>query len=121
MRSLEIDTDSALRLPGPGVSADRLLLYGEDEGRVWYVSAVVSAISPKADCYGVSVAAAFDAADAVVLVFAEWQEVGLRLPKRGDFVVPPGALSSENGRYLIGESGQGTLCVDPDGFVFGLP
>jgi hypothetical protein len=65
-------------------------------------------------------ATAFDAPDAVILVFLDWRDVGLRLPKRDDFSVPPIALSSD-GRYSGGERGPGSFCLDAGGLVFGKP
>jgi hypothetical protein len=120
-QSLEIERASAVELTGPGIDADRLLLYGEDAGRIWYASAAIQQTSSTSSCYALSGDAAFDAADAVILVFAEWPEVGLRLPKRADFVAPPHAVSSETGRYILGEAGElAIFCLDPDGAVFGL-
>lgn len=127
-RSIEIDTGSALDLYGPGIGPDMLLLYGDDGGRTWYLTSALAPPlgredSPPRDCYPVTAGAAFDDPDAVIFVFGAWRDVGLRLRKRADFDVPASLISPETGRYRMGVEGTegGPFCVDPDGFVFGIP
>jgi hypothetical protein len=120
-RSIEIDTRSVLALGASGIGPGVLLLYGEDDGRIWYATAILRETSPVPGCYALSGDAAFDAPDAVVLVSLDWRDVGLRLPKRDGFAAPPGDISSDDGRYLTGERGElAVFCVDPHGAVFGM-
>jgi hypothetical protein len=120
-RSLQIDKDAALDLTGPGISPGVLLLYGEDGGRTWHVTAAVRETSPTPGCYTLRGDAAFDAPGAVLFVFLERGEVGLRLPKRADFVAPPGVVSSQTGQYIVGQAGElAVFCLDPDGALFGM-
>lgn len=112
---------SAVEVYGPGVSADRLLLYGEDYGRIWYASLVISELSPIEGCYRIH-GVAYDQPDAVIIVNpGDWNGVGLRLPKRDDFDVGDASVDSA-GLYRMGtEYPEGRFCVDTSGSVFSLP
>lgn len=106
-RTAELDTGAIVDLPrsavelyGPGVSAGRLLLYGDDFGRIWYASLLLDESSSLEGCYRIS-GTAYDAPDAVIIVSNEWRGVGLRLPKGDGLVIPPEILDSE-GRYRMG-------------------
>lgn len=110
--SIEFDHTEAIAFVARGIAPDGVLLYGEDEGRTWYASLGIRETGPLQGCYVLAPAAAFDEPNAVILVFVEWRNVGLRLPKREGFTVPPGVVV-ESGRYIE----RSAFCVDPEGRV----
>lgn len=85
---------SSVALYGSGYNAGHLFLYGEEFGRSWYVALRLHENSPINGCYRIA-GVAYDEPDSVIIVAGdEWPGVGLRLPKRGDFEVPDGAVGS---------------------------
>lgn len=121
--SVEIDIADAHDLTGPGIDADRVLLYGTTDGDIWYATLSLAETARLPDCYTIGSDAAFDEPGSVVLVFADHPEFGVRLPKRDDFVLPPSTALRSDGRYAAGVEGTsgGSFCVDADGAVFGFP
>jgi hypothetical protein len=123
-QTVEFDPGDAVVLTGSGVGVDDLLLHGEDFGRTWYASLDTWTTLYPPDCYVVIFAAAFDEPEAVVFVFSEWREVGLRLPKREDFNPPEAGVSGDTGQYLVGDESAGGanhFCLDVEGQVVGVP
>lgn len=112
---------SSVALYGSGYNAGHLFLYGEEFGRSWYVALRLHENSPINGCYRIA-GVAYDEPDSVIIVAGdEWPGVGLRLPKRGDFEVPDGAVGSD-GLYQMGdEYPVGRFCIDTTGSVFSLP
>lgn len=84
--TLDLDDGQSVELPSDpvsvydsGLSSGQLLLYGQDFGRTWYAT-----LSPSemfvVGCYLIF-GAAYDSPEAVILVPADWEQVGLRLPR----------------------------------------
>lgn len=121
--SVEINTDDALDLTGPGVDTDRVLLSGKTDGDSWYATLSVAETARLPDCYVTGSDTAFDEPGSVILVFADHPEFGVRLTKRDDFVPPPSTAVRSDGRYAAGVEGTsgGSFCVDAGGAVFGFP
>ena len=119
-RSVEIDTERALDLAGPGPSADRVLLYGQSGGRVWFATAATAQTMGPPGCYLVHGDAAFDTAESVLVVFTTWRDTAIEIRKRADFNAPPEIVRAD-GRYEGGESPSASICVDASGLAFGLP
>lgn len=111
--TIEFDHTEAIAFAARAFAPDGVLLYGEDGGRHWYAALAIPETLPVPDCYLIGPAAAFDEPNAIILVFVEWRDVGLRLPKREGFTVPPGVLV-DSGRYIE----RSTFCIDPEGRVF---
>jgi len=121
-KTVNIDRERAVDLGGPGVAAGRLLLFGEGKGREWYVSSSIAETSPVPNCYFARAAAAFDEPDAVVFVFIDLRDVGIRLRKAEGFITPTDELTS-SGQYPQGEVAHdlGSFCLNSEGLVFGFP
>ena len=117
---VELDVSNATDLWGPGIVAGRMLLYGRTDDHVWYASLSILETSQMPGCFGIGADAAFDEPDAVVFVFTEMRNTGIRIPKDNSFAVPSGEVSSD-GRYAQGEVGAGLFCLNQDGLVFGMP
>lgn len=112
-------TASAIEFYGPGVSADRLLLFGDDLDRTWYASLVLVDHPSVDECYSID-GVAYDERDAVIVLSGDWAGVGLRLPKRSDFEVPGGLIDGDGLYRAGGEFPEAGFCVDTAGMVFGL-
>lgn len=121
-QTVTIDTEDASEVFGSGPGEGRLLLYGSTDNRVWYATPSLRETSPTPGCYSIFADAAFDEPDAVVFVFTEFRDMGIRIRKAKGFMTPSGAVGSY-GRYAQGEVGidYGSFCLNGDGLVFGMP
>lgn len=120
--TVTIDRDGALELAGPGIDAERVLLFGRVNRRTWYATAPTSVTARPEDCYEISSDAAFDELDSLVLVYADHSDFGVRLPKQEGFALPSISVRPD-GRYAGGPEGTsgGSFCIDAHGAVFGIP
>lgn len=120
--TIEIDQNDALDLGGPGIDADRILLYGHVDRREWFATSSLAETARPEGCYTIHGGAAFDEPNSVVLVFASQSGIGIRLLKRNSFEPPPEIVRAD-GRYVGGVEGTGpvSFCIDPTGAVFGFP
>jgi hypothetical protein len=96
------------RIDGSSLGVDRLLIYWETDGGPRFVVSVKSTAS---DCYNLRSAAAYDTGDAIVFVWSEQSDLGLRLPKAPDYEPP---LDDPESRALILPIEE---CLDADGVV----
>ncbi len=110
---------SAVEFYGPGVSAERLLLFGDDLDRQWYASLVLDDRSGMDGCYSID-GVAYDEPDSVIVLSSSWAGVGLHLPKRSDFEVVDGLIDDDGLYRAGGEFPEAKFCVDTAGMVFGL-
>lgn len=119
---LEIDEREALKIAGPGINAGRLLLFGKTDSETWYASLSILETSATRGCYLIFGDAAFDEPDAVVFVFVDMRDVGIRVHKTEGFAPPNDALTS-SGQYKQGEVGHdyGSFCLNREGLVFAMP
>jgi putative effector of murein hydrolase LrgA (UPF0299 family) len=105
-----------------GITAEQMILFGEDYGRAWYATLRLDELSPVEGCYDID-GVALDQPDAVIILHpGDWHGVGLRLPKRDDFRLPDDVFVDSNGLYyMLGEYPHGSFCVDTSGSVFSVP
>jgi hypothetical protein len=114
--------ESTVALNIRGITAEQMIVFGEDYGRAWYATLRLRELSPVEGCYGID-GVALDQPDAVIILHpGEWHGVGLRLPKRDDFRLPDDVFVDSNGLYyMLGEYPHGSFCVDTSGSVFSVP
>lgn len=111
--AVRVDVADDRRLQGTGVGD--LLFFGAQPER-WFLGAPLG----EDGCYEIVADKGYDEPDAVILVFADWPGVGLRLPKAPGFEEDNRITDDPAGRPQYAGSGGELFCADERGQLTGL-